>query len=64
MSWQPIETAPRDGTPVLAACDGHVDILAFDTWTDLDGRDVGHWITNEGRIKRPQHWMPLPEVPR
>ena len=57
--WQPIETALKDGTPLLLANDvfgwrwvGH--------WAAGDGEWVGHggdyaWI--------PTHWMDLPEPP-
>lgn len=68
MEWQPIETAPRDGTPVLiyaAGGDHHAGVLiAFYEGQDATGdywivRDDGDrlWATN------PTHWMSLPEAP-
>jgi hypothetical protein len=70
MSWQPIETAPKDGTEI-------------DLWyPDLGRQPAAHWDTtglgfgwcwpnwNEGRLETvirpniaPTHWMPIPEPP-
>ncbi len=70
MDWQPIETAPRDGTPVLL-----VDYSLGDPG-DPPGFDVfvGYWSDdahNRGwtcayynvRTHDPDHWMPLPAPP-
>lgn len=53
-SWQPIETAPKDGTDFLATdgktvvyCIWSGTICAFD-WKDAS---------------QPTHWMPLPAPP-
>lgn len=60
--WQPIETAPRDGTRILAyyrADDGIYDVL-FDAEAGWVSQD--YEITNflHAAIT---HWMPLPEPP-
>ena len=63
MAWQPIETAPKDGTWILLTevlegqmITGHPFILYWDDrwgWGDIYGkRDVN-----------PTHWMPLPDPP-
>ena len=62
MKWQPIETAPRDGTVILAAHSGAV----FDAWWDgvsawVDGTTSD--ITDDFVEFYPTHWMPLPEPP-
>lgn len=58
--WQPIETAPKDGTP----------ILAFICWLDGPCVHTGHFSAGEfwpdfrdAASKTPTHWMPLPAAP-
>ena len=61
--WQPIETAPKDGTRVLCAfCENETpEVLYF---------SGGMWyseLEREGQasfIFQPTYWMPLPELPR
>jgi hypothetical protein len=61
--WQPIETAPRDGTEILF----WVAPEMSEGWAE-----VGHWFetAHDGwwvahTIERkPTHWMPLPEPPK
>lgn len=71
--WRTIDSAPKDGTPVLLLIDGHVregvwDPSEFDPATD----DVtGNWqlLWAEGNAygcgpnNRPTHWRPLPSPP-
>lgn len=66
--WRPIETAPRDGTPILAYykirnADGDeawvVPAIAV-YWLPVQ------WVNFEtgGKLKvQPTHWMPLPNPP-
>lgn len=57
MGWQPIETAPKDGTPFLTF-DG--DFHGIDIW------DRGNriFICDASRkFTYPTHWMPLPSAP-
>lgn len=73
--WQPIETAPKDGTLFLAALvfdsDGQDGGLMIIRWRD----DWRAWTTHpvslrlsdtgdEDDDRSPTHWMPLPEPPR
>ena len=62
--WQPIETAPKDGSPV---------VIGFDPTRDDDdglphGVDFMRWMDKAWRDPlthrlRPTHWMPLPTPP-
>jgi hypothetical protein len=61
MDWQPIETAPKDGTHIL--------------FWDGDGMSVCYWVGRRWDLVQtgayaedadcwPTHWMPLPEPPK
>jgi hypothetical protein len=59
-AWQPIETAPKDGSPVLGFMPkyfrgkgGQSVIL----WLDMEWSDMGAHPCD------PSHWMPLPAAP-
>lgn len=77
--WQPIETAPKDGTPILLS--NGVDV-SFGNWIkedfsireirDIEGRYVdqienqqeAQWMDWDGGMQPdPTHWMPLPPPP-
>ena len=56
ITWQPIETAPTDGTDVLVtSTDG--------AWVLIGYCRGGSWMYGEERDISPTHWMPLPEPP-
>ena len=71
-TWQPIETAPKDGTRILLTNGTDVSIGAYEwcsgfygAWTneydpqptDGPGAIAGWWTEN------PSYWMPLPAPP-
>ena len=60
MKWQPIETAPKDGTVVLAftASEGRRAM-----WPAYYKEDSGDWTQVSGPFIQPTHWMPMPEPP-
>ena len=60
MGWQPIGTAPKDGTNVLAYEDGAVTVLYWD-----EDRDSWFYPYKGGKTRWPDitHWMPLPPPP-
>ena len=63
MQWQPIETAPRDGTAILVSegrsCYCVEWIEEFDWWA-VDDNKLGPFRL---RGQAPIHWMPLPPPP-
>jgi hypothetical protein len=74
--WQPIETAPKDGTNVLLfglwAGEIHgvhdcpsMEIGYFSDGSDYEGFD---WVATGGDYYctwgKPTHWMPLPDAPK
>lgn len=79
MEWQPIETAPRDGTVILAYCPEYgmrqtemgryrEGSPGYARWEMGDGpRNYGWvWIEekhNSAHTWKPTHWMPLPPPP-
>lgn len=57
--WQPIETAPKDGTKIIACrYDGRVAVISrtkSNIWRELTGNVWG--------TTAPTHWMHLPPPP-
>ena len=69
--WQPIETAPKDGTNILAwpCSDGWGDeyFPYVVQWVDANEYHEGMWREAAGEKYdwfNPTHWMPLPEPPK
>lgn len=67
--WQPIETAPKDGTDILIYCkDTHEMFVAFYATQIETGQQ--DWIIARAKdgtcfvLKSPTHWMPLPPQPK
>ena len=78
-SWQPIETAPKDGTQILVCWinykgEGRQSVVR---WTDEYGGEGHRWLIgmslpkDEQRgvalqlVKRhPTHWQPIPDFPK
>ena len=70
MTWQPIKTAPRDGTPVLIwSPDASAHGISLAQFIEFEGDpDDGGWQdfwsdTSVIIDAEPTHWMPLPEPP-
>lgn len=63
--WRDIDSAPKDGTRILAAREGlshRVEIVAFDP--NPRAREKWKIGSQYGRSAwEPTHWMPLPEMP-
>ena len=64
-SWQPIETAPRDGTWIVGLVDGAYPAIMY--WAPLSGYGERYpWIGRDHSAYREEsvaHWMPLPPPP-
>jgi hypothetical protein len=63
--WQPIETAPKDGTYMLLMSRSGVVIGLWDAHEDREFGTVPAWRDDgEGYELHPTHWMPLPDPPK
>ena len=62
--WQPIETAPTDGTRILV-WEGFYECveLVWWRWKQTGEEAYGTWTTNGISGYNPTHWMPLPDPP-
>lgn len=64
--WQPIETIPMDGTPVLVwspevfSRRAHVQVANFTANCKIVGNVFAFDL---GKGQKPTHWMPLPSPP-
>lgn len=66
MQWQPIETAPMDGTHILLVCQYRVDGRLFSSscWVDFwMDEEWTHWPRIIDAPFHATHWMPLPTAP-
>ena len=61
MTWQPIETAPKDGSPFIGLWTSFWQSYEIRTWWN-DGRWESPFETEEND-SFPIFWMPLPEPP-
>ena len=64
--WQPIETAPKDGTAILLWWPYWSSSRAIVGWWAPRQPDLGWsaWESSyQGNCPGPTHWMPLPEPP-
>lgn len=74
MSWQPIETAPKDGTDILIYSKGNMAVVWWarewdgeeipeseQAWYVWDGKDALYGARRD--LQNPTHWMPLPPAP-
>jgi len=60
MTWQPIETAPKDASILLAVWNADRPYYCREVgwWEESDG---GFWSIQV--MGEPTHWMPLPPPP-
>lgn len=60
--WQPIETAPRDGTKFLAIEKNFPEVV-FICFFGKHTPYIADWKSDDGEIVFPFKWMPLPKPP-
>lgn len=70
LQWQPIATAPKDGTQVWLWWDSKCRLAHWHEAIDppsIGGR-FANWLTDDKGavliVTKPTHWMPLPTSPR
>jgi hypothetical protein len=64
--WQPIETAPKDGTRLLVWANNLWREPAIAYWSRSGPLNPPCWVGGHchvGHIDQPTHWMPLPTPP-
>lgn len=62
--WQPISTAPKDGSEILLIDPEH-EIKVVSTYWHAFANGDGYWENLEGLEEyNPTHWMPLPTAPK
>ena len=63
--WQPIETAPKNGTLILLygyECQTQWNVCC---WVEEEEQGyTGWWNWDWPEYEIPSHWMPLPEPPK
>lgn len=58
--WKTIESAPKDGTRILAIEDNDIDCVYVTKWDNY----MGWTIEDSEQLTCISHWMPLPEPPK
>jgi hypothetical protein len=58
--WQPIESAPKDGTEILVGWVGAKTIRPA-RWVSMNGWII--YMSTTKPLNPPTHWMPLPSPP-
>jgi hypothetical protein len=63
--WQPIETAPKDGTPILVYMEESIIEAEwkYEQWWPVVLPSHGCGCCSHDNDE-PTHWMPLPEPPK
>ena len=64
MEWQPIDTAPRDGTNILLfVCGSVIEGWWCEQWNDWEVVCLSSHVCGSIDDGTPTHWMPLPDPP-
>ena len=68
MNWQPISTAPKDGTRILVWNGSYASAVVYAH--NLYKNEDGWWLEDDGEqwdaflYSEPTHWMPMPNPPK
>lgn len=60
--WQPIDTAPKDGSRFMAFERGD-EAQFYPCWWHIEVNDWAGWQNVWDSEPEPTHWMPLPSPP-
>ncbi len=68
MTWQPMETAPKDGTRILARIGDEPTVVYWDAAESqfVGGPKTGAWVLTVSdthafnNVEHPEAWAPLP----
>jgi hypothetical protein len=64
--WQPIDTAPKDGTKILGYCDYEKEcsVIQWCEYIKYNGTKLSYWEKVDPESETTvTHWMPLPKPP-
>jgi hypothetical protein len=71
VKWKPIESAPRDGTPIIVCYAPHYTSNGFlpvaVRWRSFHPNAKGKELFRDSagaKVEHVTHWMPLPEPPK
>lgn len=64
MSWQPIETAPLDGTEVLLLCPLVESEMTMGWFNEGRWCNIYNGLPFDPATWIPQMWHPLPDLPK
>jgi hypothetical protein len=62
MIWEPIQTAPKNGSSILIYVAG-IDQIFISKFLKSGKNDEGFWFIGGEYCPNPTNWMPLPEKP-
>jgi hypothetical protein len=61
--WKPIESAPKDGTPILAFGEGIMLVMEWYGGLEMwQASNISGWEF-DAELDRPTHWQALPPPP-
>ena len=63
MAWQPIGTAPRDGSIVLLLIDGDCPVTAYHGATEFEEWSWISPLDPDVLYNEATHWAPIPDWP-